>query len=56
MSIWLHLCVYILHVLSAHVSQKMVSDPPELEVRVVYNYHMGAWNQTQVLCKSGRCF
>ena len=35
--------------------QKRVSDPLELDLRPVVNYHVGAGNQIQVLCKNSKC-
>lgn len=37
-------------------TQKRVLDPLELELQKIVSRHIGAKNQTQVLCKSSRCF
>lgn len=49
-SIVSHTCVMF----GAHVSQEGI-DPVQLEIGIVVNYHLGAWNQNWVLCKS-KCF
>lgn len=41
-----------MHMPGAQGGQKMMSDPLELELLMVVSCHVGAGNQTQVLCKS----
>ena len=40
---------------SSHGGQKRASDPLKLELQTIVSYHMGAGNQTCVLCKSSQC-
>lgn len=42
-------CVLHLCVLGAHGSQRKASDPLEMELQMVVNYHVGTWNQNQIL-------
>lgn len=51
------LCVCVLPACVPGVcgGQKRVSSSLELELRMVLNHHVGAWNQTQVLCKTNKC-
>lgn len=44
------------HGYSAGVGQKMAVDPLEQELQGNAHCHVGAENQTQFLCKSGKCF
>ena len=37
---------------AAHRLQRKVSEPLELELEMVVGHHVGARNQTQILCKS----
>lgn len=39
------------HECSTHGHQKGASDPPEQELHEVVRHHVGAGNQTLVLCK-----
>lgn len=40
----------------AQGGQKRASGPLELEVQAVVSCHVGASNQTLILCKSSQCF
>lgn len=48
--VYTHTCVMF----GAHISQEGI-DPVQLEIGILVNYHLGAWNQNWVLCKS-KCF
>lgn len=47
-------CMHTVRVSATHRGQGL-SDPLELELRMVVNYYVGAGNQTRVLCKGSKC-
>lgn len=49
------LVISALRVYSALRGQKMVSDPLELELKMVVHCHVGTGNQIWVLCRSSKC-
>lgn len=55
MSICLHVCLHVGLMPGAHRGEKKVSDPQQLEFRMVVNHPVGTRNCTQGLCKSSQC-
>lgn len=52
MSVCLHVYMYTTFMSGAHIRQKRVSNPLELELWMVINHPVGSKYQTQALCKS----
>ena len=46
----LPICMSVPSECSTHEGQKMTSDSLQLELQAVVSHHVGAGNQTQVLC------
>jgi hypothetical protein len=53
--VFVYLNVCVMYTCSTGGGQKRASDPPELELCIVRNLHVGAGNQTLVLWKSIQC-
>lgn len=47
--------VYVCSVYSVLIGQKTLSDPLELELKLVVSLHVGAGGQTGFLWKSNQC-
>lgn len=56
----MYLCVWVFyqagirttHMPDDYRKQKIVSDPPELKLRIAMNHHVNAETQTWVLCRA----
>lgn len=55
-AIYLHVCMLKACGLVAYGGQRRAADLLELDIQMVVICHVGAENQTQILCMSNKCF